>query len=119
MARKPARTPGLGHDPRHDCLAHPPISPLHPCADWSKPAGVSTSSVLSASTRLFEDSATQLALRLEQDGSDLALRLAVEARELAVAFETWTRQRPTDEVRVATIERLFDLNRRAMDYLAG
>ncbi len=80
---------------------------------------MSTSSYLSASTRLFEDSAEQLALRLEQDGSESARGLAREARELAAAFRGWARQRPADDVRVATIERLFDLNRRAMDYLAA
>jgi hypothetical protein len=80
---------------------------------------VSTSSYLSASTRLFEDSAEQLAVRLEREGSDTAKVLAREARDLGVAFAAWKRQRPADDVRVATIERLFDLNRRAMDYLTG
>jgi hypothetical protein len=79
---------------------------------------VSSSSYLSASTRLFEDSAEQLAVRLEQDGSETAHALAREARELGAAFASWARQRPADDVRIATIEQLFDLNRRAMDYLS-
>ena len=73
----------------------------------------------SASTHLFQDSAEQLALRLEQEPSDLARALAREARELATRFAAWHQERPVDDVRVATIQQLFDLNRRAMDYLAG
>ena len=73
----------------------------------------------SASTRLFQDSAEQLALRLEQEGSDDARVLAREARELVARFAQWNEQRPPDEVRVETIQRLFELNRRAMDYLAA
>jgi hypothetical protein len=73
----------------------------------------------SASTHLFQDSAEQLALRLEQEPSDLARAMAQEARALAARFATWHEARPADDVRVATIQQLFDLNRRAMDYLAG
>jgi hypothetical protein len=73
----------------------------------------------SASTHLFQDSAEQLAVRLEQEQTDAAGALAAEARALAVHFATWQTERPADDVRVATIQRLFDLNRRAMDYLAG
>ena len=73
----------------------------------------------SASTHLFQDSAEQLAVRLEQERTDAARALAGEARELAAQFSTWQTERPADDIRVATIQRLFDLNRRAMDYLAG
>jgi hypothetical protein len=73
----------------------------------------------SASTRLFQDSADDLALRLEQEGSDTARILAGEARELSARFAEWQTMRPTDDARVATIQRLFELNRRAMDYLAA
>ena len=73
----------------------------------------------SASTRLFQESAEQLALRLEQEGSDAARVLAHEARELVARFAQWNEQRPPDEVRVETIQRLFELNRRAMDYFAA
>ena len=73
----------------------------------------------SASTRLFQDSAVELALRLEGEGSEVARGLAREARELAERFAAWQRERPTDEERVATIQRLFDLNRRAAVYSAA
>jgi hypothetical protein len=73
----------------------------------------------SASTHLFQDSAEQLAVRLEQENTDAARALAEEARTLAAHFSTWQTERPADDIRVATIQRLFDLNRRAMDYLAA
>jgi hypothetical protein len=73
----------------------------------------------SASTSLFQDSADQLAVRLEQEKTEAASALAREARELAVLFAHWHEERPSDDVRVATIQQLFDLNRRAMDYLSG
>jgi hypothetical protein len=73
----------------------------------------------SASTRLFQDSAEDLALRLEQEGTDAARTLAGEARELARRFTEWQSTRPSDEERVETIQRLFDLNRRAQDLLAA
>ena len=78
-----------------------------------------STSYQSASTRLFQESAEDLALRLDQEGSDTARVLAREARDLAVKFAEWSMQRPTDDARVATIQRLFELNRRAMDYLAA
>ncbi len=73
----------------------------------------------SASTNLFLDSAQQLAARLEQEPSDVAHAMAREARTLAARFESWQFERPADDVRVSTIQQLFDLNRRAMDYLSG
>ncbi len=73
----------------------------------------------SASTRLFQDSAVELALRLEAEGSEVARGLAREASDLAERFARWQRERPTDEERVATIQRLFDLNRRAAVYVAA
>ena len=82
-------------------------------------AAVSNSSFLSASTRLFEDSAEQLAVRLERDGSPEAAPLAAEARALAAVFATWQRQRPLDDARIASIEQLFELNQRAMDFFAA
>lgn len=73
----------------------------------------------SASTRLFQEGAEDLALRFEREGSAESLLLAEEARELAARFAEWHQQRPTDEVRVATIQRLFALNRRAADINAA
>ena len=73
----------------------------------------------SASTRLFQESAEELAVRLENEGSEAARILAREARELAGRFAVWHLERPLDEERVATIQRLFDLSRRALDYMAA
>ncbi|MFT3769577.1 MAG: hypothetical protein QM820_29425 [Minicystis sp.] len=73
----------------------------------------------SATTHLFLDSTEQLALRLEQEPSEVAHALAREARALYARFASWQNERPADDVRVATIQALFDLNRRAMDYLSG
>ncbi len=73
----------------------------------------------SASTRLFQESAEELAFQLEQQPSEGAALLAREARELAARFRAWTVERPSDEERVATLQRLFELNRQAVDYLAA
>jgi hypothetical protein len=72
----------------------------------------------SASTSLFHESAEHLALRLEQESSPEAEELAKEARVLAALFATWQTSRPSDADRVAGIQQLFDVNRRAMDFLA-
>jgi hypothetical protein len=69
-------------------------------------------------SNLFRDSAEHLAVRLETEPEGAARALAAEARDLARRFATWQEHRPEDEERVALIGRLFDLNRRAMDYLA-
>jgi hypothetical protein len=73
----------------------------------------------SASTRLFQESAADLATRLDGEGSEAARALAREAHELYARFAAWQRERPSDEERVATIQQLFDLNRRAAVYLAA
>jgi hypothetical protein len=67
---------------------------------------------------LFHESAEHLALRLEQESSPEALALAEEARGLVALFIAWQTSRPADADRVAGIQRLFDVNRRAMDLLA-
>lgn len=72
----------------------------------------------SASTSLFQDNAEKLAVRLEQERSSEAHVLAHEARDLAAQFLSWQSQKPDGTVRVARIQQLFDLNRRAMDLLA-
>ena len=71
------------------------------------------------SASVFQNSAKELAMRLEGDESPAAQEMVREAQELRDTFRRWELQRPADEIRVATIRRLFDLNRRAMDYLAG
>jgi hypothetical protein len=73
----------------------------------------------SASTHLFQDSAEQLATRLEQEPSELARGLSREARELAARFAGWQTAPPDDDERAALIQKLFDVNRRALDYLSG
>ena len=72
----------------------------------------------SATLPLFEQNAEELVTRLEVDGRPQALQLALEARELSFVFHAWRGERPDDKTRVDTIERLFDLTRRAMDLMA-
>ncbi len=76
------------------------------------------SRVSSSSNNLFLDSAEHLALRLEQESSPEAVALAQEARALTALFYEWQTTRPADDVRLAVIQQLFELNRRAMDLLA-
>ena len=71
----------------------------------------------SASTALFLESAEKLAYRLSRERSGAAQTLALEARELAGQFFIWQSKKPEGSVRVARIQQLFDLNRRAMDLL--
>jgi len=74
--------------------------------------------VNSVSSPFFLTSAEDLRLRLEAlPGAD-AVALANEARELTVLFREWQLHRPTDDARVAGIGRLFELNRKAMDFMA-
>jgi arginine utilization protein RocB len=73
----------------------------------------------STATAIFQESAEQLASRLEQEASDAAREMAIEARALAARFAEWQKERPPDKVRVATIQQLFELNRRAMDYISS
>ena len=77
-----------------------------------------SSNPVSASTSLFLENAEKLAARLEQEKSGPALLLAREARELAAQFFSWQSKKPEGTVRVASIQQLFDLNRRAMDLLS-
>ena len=73
----------------------------------------------SVSASLFEQSAEDLAVRLEQFKVEPAVTMAREARQLADVFRTWRTQRPNDDVRVANIQKMFDLNRRAMDFITS
>ena len=74
---------------------------------------------LSVSSPVFLTNAEELVTRMERQGSPRALVMAAAARELVDTFRSWQRERPEDEVRIATIEKLFDLHRQAMDYLAN
>lgn len=80
---------------------------------------VDSGSGASASMALFQESAARLAERLENETSLTARRMADEAAELAHIFEAWTRFRPRDDVRVAKIQQLLELNRRVMDFLSS
>ncbi len=73
----------------------------------------------STATAVFQESAEQLALRLEQDSTPPARMLAEEARDLVKRFKAWQRERPSNEERVSTIQQLFDLNRRVMDHFSA
>lgn len=75
---------------------------------------VANSTVISP---LFLKNAEETRERLSRLGGAGAAALAEEADSLARIFRAWQAQRPTDEVRVAAIQRLFDVNRRAMDLL--
>jgi len=72
----------------------------------------------STSWALFRQSAEDLAVRLAEVAQPDAQKMAREARELAEVFREWERARPTNETRIAAIQTLFTLNRRAMDYLS-
>ena len=76
-------------------------------------------SVPSVSSLLFLESARGLGDRLARAPGAAARALCDEARELEAAFADWQQTRPSYEVRTATIQRLFDLNRRVMDHLAA
>lgn len=72
----------------------------------------------SSSAPLFQKSAEELAGKLGEIGTAEAMTMAREARELGETFKSWTKARPTNELRIAKIQQLFALNRRVMDFLA-
>jgi len=72
----------------------------------------------SVSSPVFLSSAEYLLLRLDAIGAPEARLLAAEVRAIVVTFRAWLGERPTDDVRVTTIQTFFEVNRRAMDFLA-
>jgi hypothetical protein len=68
---------------------------------------------------LFQKSAQDLASRLEEVQHPDANEMAREARHLVLIFQSWESVRPTNEVRIAAIHQLLNLNRRAMDFLSN
>lgn len=72
----------------------------------------------STSWALFRKSAEDLAVKLAEIQSPDAAAMAREARELTAVFRSWDAARPPNEARIAAIHQLFDLNRRAMDFLS-
>jgi hypothetical protein len=73
----------------------------------------------SNSCALFRQSAEDLVTRLSEVQQTDAAAMAREARELAAVFQSWSAVRPTPRARIAAIQHLFDLNRRAMDFLSN
>jgi hypothetical protein len=71
------------------------------------------------SSPLFEKSAADLAMRLDGLAEPEARALSAEARRLAQLFHGWRTNRPTAEARLASIQALFEVNRRAMDLFAS
>ena len=74
---------------------------------------------ITSSERTFARSVDDLIRRLTPDPSNEAQALLREALELDGSFRAWQTERPSNEDRVLVIRRLFDLNRRAMEYLSG
>jgi len=72
----------------------------------------------SNSWSMFLQSAHELALKLGEVQSAEAIMMEREARELASIFQGWESRRPSNEARISAIQHLFDLNRRAMDFLS-
>jgi hypothetical protein len=72
----------------------------------------------SAAAPEFLRSAEELLVKLNAIGTAESMGMAREARELAETFKSWASKRPADDMRIAAIQQLFQLNRRVMDYLA-
>jgi len=71
-----------------------------------------------SSWALFKQSAEDLANKLADVQQAEAQQMAREARALIAVFSAWNVVRPTNEARIAAIQQLFDVNRRAMDFLS-
>lgn len=71
----------------------------------------------SVNSPLFLTNAEDLVARLAKVEGAEARGLAAEGGALVAALRSWVSRRPDDATRVATIQRLLDLNRRAMDLL--
>lgn len=72
--------------------------------------------VITISTPLFIKNAEDLLERLQKlEGAEVA-SMAAEARELLAEFRHWEHHKPPDTVRVTTIRKLFDLQRRVLDF---
>jgi hypothetical protein len=67
---------------------------------------------------IFVQNAKDLIARLAPHAEDpLAGTMLRDATRLLDDFESWKTQRPANDVRIAGIQQLMNLNRRAMDYL--
>jgi hypothetical protein len=72
----------------------------------------------SLTSPVFMQSAEDLVGRLDRFGGADAVVMAREARDLVDEFRSWALRRPLESDRFAAIDRLFALNRRAMDWMA-
>ena len=69
---------------------------------------------------IFVQNARDLMARLAPHAADpIAAPMLHEASRLLDDFENWKTQRPANDVRIAGIQQLMNLNRRAMDYLTN
>lgn len=73
---------------------------------------------VTSSSALFRQRAEDLVKRLEPYDGDLVRAMVREAESLISILRTWELRRPDDATRVAIIQQLFDLNRRAMDFIS-
>jgi len=67
---------------------------------------------------VFAEKAAELVRRFESDDSDEGRSIRAEAIDLTSFFDRWKLEHPTNEDRVAAIQRLMDLSRRAMEHLS-
>lgn len=73
----------------------------------------------SQSLPLFEQSCNEVLQRVQNDSSPDAVGFRVEAESLLAVLEGWKSELPRAEDRGATIAKVFDLYRRAMEYLTA
>jgi hypothetical protein len=73
---------------------------------------------ITVSTPLFITSTEDLMGRLSRLDTEEARSLLAEVKELHTEFRRWEHHKPPDDIRVKSIRKLFDLQRRTMDYVA-
>ena len=73
---------------------------------------------ITSAERTFAQSVDDLVRRLALDPSEGAQAMLREAIDMSQRFRAWQTERPSNEARVLAIRQLFDLNRRAMDFLS-
>ena len=72
------------------------------------------------SAPIFVQNANDLINRLAPQASHpLVARMLAEAEALKKDFAHWEEERPSNEVRIAGIQKLMNLNRRSMDLLTN
>jgi hypothetical protein len=66
---------------------------------------------------IFVDTAEEVLRRLAGDSTPEAMAMVREAQELARVFRMWQVVRPADKERLVAIQRMFEVHRKAMEYL--